>query len=390
MNEHREEANKTELLAMVLEATGAGIWEWNIESGEVVFNERTAEIIGYDLKDLQPFHIDQWMALCHPEDASHAQQMLKADFRGEQPYFIAECRMKHQQGWWVWVETRGRVVERDEAGKPLRMMGTHIDITQRKRAEEERKQIEAVNYQLQKAESLGRMAAAIAHRFNNQLHVVMGNLQMGIDDVPEGTETRIILKEAYEAAKRAATVSGMMLTYLGHKPGGKQRVDLSAEIRKSLPLLEAMAPRGFRIEADLPVQGGPILHANAELLQQMLTNLVVNAWEAGTGEPYSIRITLQTIEGERIPPESGWYPADWKPGLQPYACISVADAGGGIPEADMDRLFDPFFTTKALGRGMGLAVVLGIVQGHEGGITICSQPGKGTVVNVFLPLAEHP
>ena len=385
----REAAKQAEMLSMVLEATGAGIWEWNIKTGTFWLNERAAEILGYTVDQLKPFDIEKWLSLCHPEDIAHAQTILKTHFREEQPFFIHECRVKHRDGHWIWVETRGRVVERDEAGKPLRMMGIKIDITQRKRAEEERKQIEAVNYQLQKAESLGRMAAAIAHRFNNQLHVVMGNLQMGIDDVPEGTETRIILKEAYEAAKRAATVSGMMLTYLGHKAGGKQRVDLSAEIRKNLSLLEAMAPRGVHIEAYLPVQDGPILYANAELLQQMLTNLVVNAWEAGAEEPYPIRITLQTIGGERISPESVWYPADWKPSLQPYACISVVDSGGGIPKEHMNRLFDPFFTTKALGRGMGLAVVLGIVQGHEGGITIRSQPGKGTMMNVFLPLAEH-
>ncbi len=381
-------AKQAELLATILEATGAGTWEWNIESGEVVFNERTAEIIGYSLNELQPFHIDRWLDLCHPDDADHAKRILKEHFSGEHPFLVIECRMRHKAGHWVWVEIRGRVVERSAEGKPLRMIGTHFDVSQRKQAEAEQQRLEALNYQLQKAESLGRMAGAIAHRFNNQLHVVMGNLQMARSDVPADSETRIIIQEAYDAAKRAADVSGMMLTYLGQRAGTKGPVDLNLLVQEAVSMLEAMAPRGFRIEADLPAQS-PTVQANRDHLQQLLTNVVVNAWEAGEGEaPYPIGISLCVVDGRSIPKQRR-YPVNWQPADKPYALIEVRDSGKGIAEADLNRLFDPFFTTKSLGRGMGLAVVSGIVQAHDGGIVINSGPGVGTVFDIFLPIVDR-
>ncbi|MEW6258584.1 MAG: PAS domain-containing protein [Thermodesulfobacteriota bacterium] len=381
-------AKQAEMLSMILEATGAGTWEWNIESGDIVFNERAAAILGYSLEEIHPLDIDRWLDWRHPEDAAYAKKLLQEHIAGKQPFLVFEIRVRHKKGHWMWVEVRGRMVERNENGKPLRMIGTLFDIDQRRQAEAERQRLEAMNFQLQKAESLGRMAGAIAHRFNNQLHVVMGNLQMAKSDVPKDSETSIIIQEAYDAAKRAADVSGMMLTYLGQRAGTKLPVDLSQLIQESVVLLQAMAPRGFSIVVDLPEQG-PVVQAYRDHLQQLLTNVVVNAWEAGEdGAPYPIRISLGVVESDCIPNQKR-YPVNWQPKVGPYACIGIRDSGKGIAEADLDRLFDPFFTTKSLGRGMGLSVALGIVQAHGGGIVITSEPGSGTVFTILLPITER-
>ena len=205
--------------------------------------------------------------------------------------------------------------------------------------EAEKAELEARNRQLQKTESLGRMAGAIAHHFNNQLQVVMGNLEMAMDELPREPDNLEILSEAMQAARRAAKVSGLMLTYLGQTPGKRETVDLSEACRQSLILLQSAVPKGMILKVDLPA--------------------------------------------------SKRFPIDWQPRESVYACLEVADAGCGIASKDIEKIFDPFFTTKFTGRGLGLPVVLGITGAHDGGITVESEPGRGSVFRVFLPVSTE-
>ncbi len=126
-----------ERLRLVIEGTRAGVWDWNMPTGDVVFNERWAQIVGYTLKELEPVSIQMWRDLCHPDDLKRFDELLERHFAGEADFYDCECRMKHKEGHWVWVHDRGRVVEWTDDGHPLRMTGTHIEITDRKRAEAE-------------------------------------------------------------------------------------------------------------------------------------------------------------------------------------------------------------------------------------------------------------
>jgi CheY-like chemotaxis protein len=133
---------------------------------------------------------------------------------------------------------------------------------------------------------------------------------------------------------------------------------------------------------------GPIVCANAGQIQQILTSLLTNAQEA-TGESQGvINLTLKTVTLTDIP-ASKRFPVDWQTKESTYACLEVADAGSGIADRDIEKLFDPFFTTKFTGRGMGLSVVLGIVQAHGGGVTVESKSGQGSVFRVFLPVSTE-
>jgi PAS domain S-box-containing protein len=127
-----------ERLALALQGTRAGLWDWYVQTGETVFDERWAEIVGYDLKDLQPVNLQTWIDLCHPDDLEESNRKLEACFKREMDVYDCECRMKHKDGHWVWVNDRGKVVSWTEDGKPERMTGTHVDITARKVAEQER------------------------------------------------------------------------------------------------------------------------------------------------------------------------------------------------------------------------------------------------------------
>ena len=124
-----------EQLALAVEGSGAGLWDWHVQTGEAAFNERWAEIVGYSIDELEPLSIATWTDLCHPEDFGRSTKLLEEHFSGRSPRYECEARMRHKDGHWVWVMDRGKVSEWDEEGRPLRMAGTHLDITERKQAE---------------------------------------------------------------------------------------------------------------------------------------------------------------------------------------------------------------------------------------------------------------
>ena len=275
----------------------------------------------------------------------------------------------------------------DAEGRVIGIIGIAHDITERKRMQAEKEKLEAHNLQLQKSESLGRMAGAIAHHFNNQLQAVMMNLDLAQKDLPQKAAADQCLTSALQSAHRGAEVSSLMLTYLGLTVTKREPLDLSAACRRSLSLVRAILPPSIVLETALPAQG-PIISADANQLQQVLANLVTNAWEATTNERGPIRLTVKTVSGMEIP-AGHRFPVDFQPREQAYACLEMTDAGSGIPDKDIENIFDPFFSSKFTGRGMGLAVVLGIARGHGGAITVESQSGRGSIFRVFLPVSAE-
>lgn len=130
-------------LESIIEGTHVGTWEWNVQTGEAVFNDIWAELFGYTLDELYPMSINTWEAFLHPDDRKQSEDLLARHFSGELPYFDCESRMQHKDGRWVWIHDRGRIITRTDEGKPLMMFGTHTDITERKQAEEALKQTTA-------------------------------------------------------------------------------------------------------------------------------------------------------------------------------------------------------------------------------------------------------
>ena len=286
--------------------------------------------------------------------------------------------MRHRDGHWVWVLDRGKVGEWTADGKPLLMQGTHQDVTARKAAE-------AKILHLQKAESLGRMAGAIAHRYNNLLAVVTGNLEMAMEDCAVARAPLAELQEAMSAARRASNLGGMMLAYLGQKIVRDERLDLSAVCRRLLPGLTGETPPQVALESDFP-EPGPVVRANADQFRQVLDNLLCNAREALGDGGGRVAVTLRTVFPRDIPAAHRW-PVEFRPEAAAYACLEVADTGGGIAEDAMPKLFDPFYSTKFVGRGLGLSVILGTVKAYDGCVSVESAPGGGSVFRVFLPVS---
>lgn len=282
-----------------------------------------------------------------------------------------------------WLETHA-VPLRDPDHDCTNLLGVTRDITERRRSEEAKEKLEAQNRHLQKSESLGRMAGAIAHLFNNRLQGVMGNLELIL--IEHGANARLAesLAEAMESARMAAEVSSLMLTYIGQAPAESRILDLAEVCRRSLSMITATLPKNAVLDTAFPVPG-PVIKANGNQIQQVLFNLVTNAWEALVEKSGTIHLAVRLTAVAEIP-GANRFPPDWRPKDDTaYACLEVADTGRGIPEQDLEKLFEPFFTTKFAGRGLGLAVVWGIIRSLNGVITVRGNSPRGSVFSVFLP-----
>jgi len=268
------------------------------------------------------------------------------------------------------------------------IQGLLIDISERRRIEEERRQWERQGQQIEKAESLNRMAGAIAHHFNNMLGAIMGNIELAVADLPRGSDIAESLTEAMKASHRAAEMSSLMLTYLGQTISHHESLDLTDICRGCLPLFRTVLQKNVVLETDF-LSSGPVINANVGQVQQLIRNLVANASESIENTGGTIHLTVRTVSAQDIS-MTHRFPIDGNPQDNYYACIAVKDTGAGITDKEIEQIFDPFFSTKFTGRGLGLSVALGIVRAHNGVITVESSLGRGSVFRVFLPLAQQP
>ncbi len=254
----------------------------------------------------------------------------------------------------------------------------------------ERRKLEDAVRQTQKLESVGVLAAGVAHDFNNVLTAILGNVSLvrrrlaevgaaeGIDDM---------LDSAERAGQRAADLVKQLLNYAGKGRREMQPVDICQVTADALAIVQASVSRKIRISRDVP-DNCPLIQADVGQLQQLVLNLVLNGAEA-IGEQegeVSIRVRVREVPASEL---TQLY-AGFSLPQRPYTEIMVRDSGAGMDEETLQRIFDPFYTTKFLGRGLGLAAALGIVRGHGGGISVQSTPGKGTTFTVLVPAEQDP
>ncbi len=260
-----------------------------------------------------------------------------------------------------------------------------IDITDRKQAEAERRELEWQVQQAQKLESLGVLAGGIAHDFNNVLMVILGNAELALESVKSYSPARVNLEQIIGSARRAADLCRQMFAYTGKSSFARQPIDLKLLVGEISHLLQASISKKavlkLQLEEDLP----PI-EADPSQIRQVVMNLLINASEALEEQSGFIAVSSGAVlcDGEEL--KRIEFGGDLEPGL--YVFFEVADTGTGMGEAVRRRIFEPFFSTKFTGRGLGLAAVLGIVRSHGGGLRIKSEPGKGTTFRVLFPALD--
>ncbi len=272
------------------------------------------------------------------------------------------------------IETRKAAVIDDE-GRAAGIAGIVRDITDRKRLEEQM-------IQQRKEESVLTLSAGIAHDFNNALVGIVGNVELLRMQVSVGPEVARTLDAMSHAAERMVTLTDQLLAYAGEVQYQPQVINLNLVLNETLPFMQSEFQPGITLQSR---QAGDLweIQVNPAQIRQLLANLITNACESMAQQGGTL--TLQTENAHR----EAWvcarhvqHPAG------DYVHLMVADTGQGIDRRLQRRLFDPFFSTKFLGRGLGLAVALGIVRDHDGCIEIESQPGQGTAVHVYLPRAR--
>ncbi|MCE5334129.1 MAG: PAS domain S-box protein [Desulfobacteraceae bacterium] len=356
------------------------IWQTDEKARFVYISPQIEEILGYRPEELLGRTCFQ---LLDPATVESNKAAFRSAIQTNQDKVFVESRWIDKKGGIVVIETNATVVRRLD-GSFGGFIGIDRDITERKRAEEERLQLEQRFHQVQKAESLGRMAGAIAHHFNNLLGATMGRLELALADLQEAPRPRGHLMEAMKASQRAAEISRLMLTYLGHTVQRKEPCNVGDAVREALLLLVPSLPRRVHVQADLPPEG-IVIQGDKAHIEQTLTNLIVNAGEAiGDGDG-RITVTVRVMTAEKLR-RFRLFPSGWEPAESGYVSISVSDTGSGFDPATMERIFDPFFSTKFPGRGLGLPVVLGVVRAHEGALAVESRPGLGSTFHVFFPL----
>lgn len=339
-----------------------------------VFGCEPAEMIGTKATDY-----------VHPEDMARAWEIMRGAMSERQETFQIEERMHHKSGAWTWCETLGRVVY-DMQGNAVEIQCTVRNISKRKEAEDQRLEMERQMLKSQKLESLGILAGGIAHDFNNLLTTILGNLDMALLDLPPLSPVRENLNDAINAARHAAELTRQMLTYSGRARFRLKAVDLSALVNEIGQLLAASVSKSASLRFHL-ASSLPLVMADPAQTQQVIMILAVNASEAIGDKPGTITISTGTqhCDAEYLSQSR----LEEKPSPGEYAFLEVADTGCGMDADTQQRLFEPFFTTKFTGRGLGMAAVMGIMQGHKGAIFVSSEPGKGATIKVLLPVVPR-
>ncbi|MCB2182506.1 MAG: PAS domain-containing protein [Desulfobulbaceae bacterium] len=375
-----------ERLTLALHGAGLGLWDWNITTGEMIINERWAAMLGYELNEI-PLHHHGWQELVHPDEKDRVMAELQEHLDGRTEIYESEHRLKNKSGDWVWVLSKGRVIQRDEKGKPLRAAGTHLDITDRKFHEQAELETARTREQIKHLESMKTMAGAIAHRFNNAMMVVEGNLDLMLLSLPKDSPEREMATHALQSAQGASQVGSMMLTYVGQRHKHIQLVNFADIVKESVTGLRALFSPLIHLHFDLP--SAPVFcNVDRQQIKEVVNDIITNAVESLDGKEGSIEITFGSDFYETKSLPIPFHEEKSKRHL--YIYCQVKDSGHGIKQEDIPRIFEPFFTTKFVGRGLGLALAAGIMQINHGALTIESSSESGTTVRILLPEISSP
>lgn len=296
-----------------------------------------------------------------------------ARLSGDAPILDIEYRIVRPTGEIRWVQVRGSQV-RNPTDQTVRHIGIVTDIT-------EHKQVDEHLLQAQKMEALGQFSGGVAHDFNNILAAISGYTELARIQLQGNPAVREHLDAVTKAANRAADLVRQILTFSRQQPQTRELLPLQPVVVESMKLMRATIPTTVEIAAVIAADAPTVL-ANANQVHQVLMNLAINGWHALNNHPGRLQVKLEKVEVDAAD-------AAAKPGLRPgtYARLSVSDNGCGMDQATLRRVFDPFFTTKPPGEGtgLGLAVVHGIMESHDGAVTVHSQPGEGTVFQLYFP-----
>jgi PAS domain S-box-containing protein len=272
----------------------------------------------------------------------------------------------------------------DSGGRVTGIVGTFKDITDLKRAEDEKAVLEEKYRQAQKMEAIGQLAGGVAHDFNNMLNVVIGYSQLALMNMEPSDPLYKNIQEIINAGERSADLVRQLLSFARKQTIAPKAMNLNTAVSGTLNMLRKLIGEGIEIIWQ-PAPDLRLVTMDPAQMDQLLTNLIVNARDSISSVG---RITIKTGNAE-LHESNLTQQTDPLPGH--YVMLSVADNGCGMDRETLEKIFDPFFTTKEVGKGtgMGLATVYGIVKQNKGVISVSSKPGMGTEFKIYLPMRKE-
>ena len=357
-----------ERYALAARGADVGLWDWDVAADRAYLSPRLHEILGVGERHLGS-SISGLFDEILPEDLAALRQHLEGRFTLQRRRFEFEIRTRTSANGFRWLVLRGLIVYAD--GKPIRLVGSVGDITERKRAQEEVVRQREALYQSEKMAMFGSLLAGVAHELNNPLSVVTGQIvllqQMAGDPAVIARAERI-----RKAAERCARIVRTFLSMARQRDAEPKPVNMNSIVEIAVELM-AYQLRSANVRVDLDLADDlPTIAADADQIHQVLTNLIVNARQALTtvAPPRRIGIATRFDRTAR------------------QIAVSVTDNGPGVPDAIRKRIFEPFFTTKPVGEGtgIGLSLCAGIVRSHGGQINVSENPWGGAAFTIVLPL----
>lgn len=405
-----ERARSEEHLSLALHAGRLGSWNLELESSILLVSDTCKMHFGMPAD--KDFTYDDLLQAIHVDDRQRHLNVIEAAILSKEDFAI-EYKVVWPDQSVHWVQIRGQTM-RNRIGVPVRMAGVSLDISERREAENrllesqsalqqfnetleasianrtselalandrlmremaERERTQIALVQAQKMEAIGRLTGGIAHDFNNLLNVIIGNVDL-IERLSADDRIKRMAGSARNATKRGAKLTGQLLAFSRNQSLDLQPVDIESVIDGMKDLIAVSVGTGISVTADIPI-GLPRAIADANQIEMAILNLAINARDA-MPDGGILRIEARQREA---------YDGVLKRG--DYVVIAVKDTGAGITQDILSKVFDPFFTTKAVGKGtgLGLSQVYGIADQSGGLARIESVVGKGTTVEVWLPVA---
>ena len=422
---------------LALKGSNDGIWDWNLKINESFVSPRMKEMLGYEDQELAN-HADEWINRTHPEDVGKMMKTFQDHLEGKTPYYVKEFRQRCKDGTYKWILSRGQALW-DEDGKPMRVVGSNADITERKQTEEALQQSEAQEreraqqleqallqlrstqaqlIQTEKMSSLGQLVAGMAHEINNPVNFIHGNLtyvndyvqdllglielyQQEYSQPSEEILCRIeeieldfmsedlpkILSSMKVGTQRIRSIVLSLRNFSRLDESDMKQVDIHEGIESTLLILQnRFKGKNNSPDIQLVKEFGklPLVECYAGQLNQVFVNIIANAIDA-------IEQRCKGLSVEEIASHAGQITISTKVRDRETATIEISDNGVGISEAVKTQIFNPFFTTKEVGKGTGLGMSISyriVVEQHKGKLDYISEIGKGTTFIVEIPIGQ--
>jgi PAS domain S-box-containing protein len=354
-----------------------GYFETDLEGNLTFFSDPFCKILGYPRKQLLSMNTRQYIT---PETAKKMDHITARLKRTGGPQNVVDYFATRKDGSIVTLELSISLLK-DQEGQPMGFRGVLRDVSERKKAEEERHRLQTQLQQAQKMESIGTLAGGIAHDFNNILMGIQGNASLMLLKVDSSHPSYEKIKNVEKYVQSGTALTKQLLGFARRGKYLVKATDLNEIIEKSSSLF-ARTKREIQVHTDFSDDIWTV-EVDRGQIEQVLLNLYVNAWQA-MSEGGNLYLTTENV----VLDWSYVKPYKVEPGK--YVKITVSDTGHGIDKETQDRIFEPFFTTKEMGRGtgLGLASVYGIIKSHGGYINVYSEKNQGTTFTIYLPASE--